>query len=425
VSDLVSNKYRKGTSTFVSFPTVPSLEAQPASIDLVQRKGAHDLLVLQFLSESTLWVDTLKTGTPVQFTWSQDTLTKNWIGYVSSITKTNAPQRTNGMQVMCVGATFPMKQRVTRVFENQTLPDVVTTIAQGFGFKVITDAHQQVFPQLAITGNSYWEWIIEQAKRIGYGVVIDGMTFVFRPIDKLINMTFSNAPVLSLGNAGAPFNTQFLDRTLDQFTIILGDNIESGGNWRTVKNVGGVDPVTAKILASATSPENTGDPLRESVSPVLFNEFRTDRVINSQLDAELVSKAAAQLARFNIPATIMGQGDPRLRPYGTVYVAGTGNVTDGYWSVEEVTHRFHKIGDYMIDMKVATDGVGDAVMETPFRTRTDNGQGTLNLEEGNTNGAAATLTFQLTDVTLAEYSGINSESNQGYLASPQRWKSAI
>ncbi|CAB4128752.1 hypothetical protein UFOVP111_73 [uncultured Caudovirales phage] len=423
MSNLVSNKYRRGTATNVEFPSLPSLTVQPTSIDLYQRQYAHDILTLEYLSESPLWVETIKTGTPVQFSWRQDTVIKNWIGYVSSLKKVNAPQRTNIMQVICVGGTFPMKQRVTRVFENKTIPQIVQSIAEGLGFSVLTDAHPQSFPQLVIAGNSYWEWIMEQAKKIGYGVIIDGMNFVFRPLDKLIDMTFSNAPVLSLGNAGAPFNTQFLDRTLDEFKIILGDNIEATTNWRAVKNVGGVDPVTNEVFFSKSSPDEGSDPLRETVSPVLFDEFRTDRVVNSKVASEELSKAAAAMARFGIPATVMGQGDPRIRPFGVVYVAGTGTTTDGYWMVNEVHHKFHKIGDYMVDLMLSTDGIGDTPVETPFRTRQNNGAGTVNLNEANANGTVATLSFEFSDVKLKDYTPISSESIQGYLNSEQRWKS--
>lgn len=424
MSSLTTTKYRKGTATHVSFPTVPSLTAQPRKIDLLQNQYNHDILTLEFPAESTLWFETLKTGIPVEFNWRQDTLDKNWVGYVSSISKINAPQRTNIMQVMCVGGTFPLKQRATRVFENSTVPDAVSAIASEFGFNVLTEPHKQVFPQLAITGNSYWEWIQEQAKRIGYGVIIDGMTFVFKPIDKLIDMTFSNAPILSLGNAGAPFNTQFLDRTLDEFSIIYGDNVESSANFRTVKNVGGVDPETAQVLLSTASPDTVGDSLRQDVSQVLFSEFRTDRVVNSIDDARQIANAAAQLSRFSIPAKIKGQGDPRLRPFGTVYVSGTGNLTDGFWIINSVHHMFHQIGDYQVEMSVSTDGIGDTVVETPFRTRTETGQGTINLNEALINAGAAALAFTMESVKLTDYTQYATESNQGYLRTPTRWQNA-
>jgi phage protein D len=326
------------------------------------------------------------------------------------------------MQIVCVGATFVLKDRATRVFRDSTVPEAISKIAREYGFNVIADNHPQRFSQLAVTGNSYWEWINEQARRIGYGIIVDGMDFLLKPMDKLIDITFSSAPVLSLGNSSAPFNTDYLDRTLDEFRITYGDNVEDSKEFRTVKNVGGVDPISGKVLLSSSSPADNNDPLREDVSPVLFEEYRTDKVVNDPTAAKETSKAAAQLARFNIPALVKGQGDPRLRPFGAVFISGTGSTTDGFWIAREAHHMFHKIGDYMITMKIATDGVGDAVVETPFRTRDDLAAGTVNLEEAVANGEATRLSFELSEVELITKNQAESEYNQGFTRTPDRWR---
>ena len=431
MSNLVTNKYRRGTSTLTSFPTLPSLTVQPRRIDLIQKMYSHDVLLLEFPAESTLWFETLKTGVPVQFSWRQDTLSKNWIGYVSSVSKINAPQRTNVMQIMCVGTSFVLKERATRVFKNHTIPEVIQIIAEEFGFNVIMDNHPQNFLQLTMTAVSYWEWMVEQAKRIGYGIVIDGMTLYFKPLDKMIDLGFSNAAILSLGNAGVPFNTQLLDRTLDQFKVIYGDNVEDTNNFRATKNVGGVSPFSNEVLLSNATPTNTGTPLRTDVSPTLFQEYRTDRVINSKNDADEAAKGAAQLARFSIPATAKAQGDPRIHPFGSVYIAGTGATTDGFWMVRESHHMFHKIGDYQLELKVATDGIGDAIVSTPFRTRKDltsvtttgTTLGTINLDEALVNGTGL-FNFELSSVARVNNDNASFESNQGFTRTPTVWRKA-
>ena len=431
MSNLVSNKYRRGTSTRVTFPTLPSLTVQPRKIDIIQKQYNHDVLIMEFPAESTLWFEALKTGVPVQMNWSQDTLRKNWVGYVSSISKVNSPQRMNIMQIMCVGTSFVLKERATRVFENKTIPEAVQIIAEEFGFNVIANPHPQRFSQLTLAAVSYWEWIVEQAKRIGYGVVIDGMDLYFKPLDKMIDLGFSNAAVLSLGNAGPSFNTQLLDRTLDEFKVVYGDNVEDSNNFRATKNVGGVDPISKKMLFSSSTPTETGTPLRTEVSPTLFTEYRTDRVVNSQIDATEAAKGAAQLARFKIPADVKAQGDPRLHPFGTTYIAGTGSLTDGFWIIREARHMFHKIGDYQVQLKIATDGIGDAIVETPFRTRKDlnsitatgTPSGTINLDEALINGTSL-FNFEMSSVTTVSKENYSTESNQGFVSAPTIWRKA-
>ena len=419
--NLEATKYRRGTGTNVSFPTLPSLSAQPRRIDLYQKQYTHDLLVLEFPTDSTLWFESIQTGIPVKFIWKQDTLEKNFIGYVSSITKSTSPQRVNSMTILCIGSSFPLKQRATRVFVKTSIPAAVRTIVEEYGFNFIGEDHSQIFNQLLITGTSYWEWIQEQARRIGYGIIVDGMNVFFRPVDKLIDMGFSSAAVLSMGDTTAPFNTQYLDRTLDVFKVTNGDNIEDSMNYRTIKNVGGVDPLTGKIVLSSASPVEVGTDIRANVKDVLFSEYRTDRVVTDSASAYLAAEGAAQMARFNLPATVKCQGDPRIRPFGTVYISGTGSLTDGFWIVREAHHMFHKIGDYQLELKIATDGVGETE-NTPFRSRTDINVGTINISETlKTNGIPA-LFFNLDSVQLVTEANIIKESTQGFNRTPNKWR---
>lgn len=416
-----SVKFRKGTSFIVEFPTLPSLTAQPRRVDLNEGQGLHDILKMEFSTESPLWFDSIKTGVAVKFSWQQDTLSRAFIGYVSNISKIDAPQRQTSMVITCVGATYPLKERATRVFKNSTIPQAVGQIVEEVGFKFVTEEHSQVFDQLIIPGNSYWEWIQEQARRIGYGVVVDRMNFIFKPIDRLIDMNFSNAPVLSIGDKTVPFNTQFLDRTLDYFKVINGDNVEDSFEYRAVKTVGGVDPITGVPFVATQSPDDVGRNLRSTVSDVLFTEYRTERVVTDQADADAVAASAAQLARFNIPAIVECQGDPRIRPYGTVLLTGTGSLTDGFWIVRECQHMFHKVGDYQMRATIATDGLGES-SKTGFRTRSTALSGTVNLAEAIAGSTAQVVQLDAGAAVLSITTPIVKESEQGFKKNPALWK---
>lgn len=414
-------KFRKGTYFTATFPTLPSLTAQPRRVDLYQEQNAHDLLTMEFSAESPLWFTLIKTGVPVTFDWKQDTLSRTFIGYVSNISKIDAPQRQTSMVITCVGSTYPLKARVTKVFKNVTIPQAVQQIVEANGFTFVSEEHPQKFEQLTIPGNSYWEWIQEQAKRIGYGVIVDGMNFIFKPLDRLIDLGFSNAAILSIGDKTVPFNTQFLDRTLDYFRVINGDNIEDGVNLRTVKSVGGVDPITGKPFTADKSPEDSGQNLRVDVSEVLFTEYRTERVVNNQNIAETVADGAAQLARFNIPAKALCQGDPRIRPFGTVFINGTGSLTDGFWVVREAHHMFHKVGDYTMELTVATDGLGET-NKSAFRTRGTSLVGTVNLVSEVANATGQIIKLGSSSARLVNSNPILKESSQGFKRAPTRWK---
>lgn len=422
MSEIESLKFRRGTSFKTAFPTLPTLDVQPRRVDLYQKQYTHDILVMEFSSVSPLYFENMQTGVPIEFTWTQDTLTMYWVGYVSSVSKVEAPQRQNSMEVMCIGGTFPLKQRATEVFKNSTIPDAVRAIATANGFNFIGDTHGQVFEQLTMAGNSYWAWINEQAKRIGFGVLVDGMNLIFRRLDRLVDLGFSYSPILSMGNQGPSFNAQFLDRTLDYFKVLKGENIEDSNNNRTVKNVGGVDPITGAAFTASESPDTVGVSVRNDTSNVLFNEFLGSSVITNEADAKYVAEGAAQLARFNIPAKVQCQGDPRIRPFATVFISGTGDLTDGFWVVREAHHMFHKIGDYQMEATIATDGVG-AAKETVFRKRDASSSGTVNLEQALTNGGISSMYFSREDVDLTFNKTVVDQTDQGFLRSPTRWTS--
>lgn len=422
VTTVESVKFRKGTTFSAVFPSLPSLTVEPRRADLYQEQNSHDILVLQYPSESPLWFQSIKTGVPVEFSWRQDTLSQSFYGYVSSISKVNSANRLDFMEITCVGTTYRLKERATHVFKNVTIPQAVREIVEAYGFSFVGEDDPQTFPQLVIAGSSYWEWIQEQARRIGFGVVVEGTTFFFKPLDRLIDLGFSNAAILSMGDQLTPFNTQFLDRTLDYFKVISGSNVEDTNDVRAVKNVGGVDPITGKAFAGAASPDEVGANLRTNVADVLFQEYRTDRVLNASKSAESAADGLAQLARFNIPARVQCQGDPRIRPFGSVFINGTGALTDGFWVVRRAHHMFHKVGDYVMELLVATDGLG-AGRQSGFRTRGTSLTGTVNLEDAVTSATSEVIRLGLSRPRLTYTQQVVQENNQGFSTNPILWKS--
>lgn len=351
------SKHRRGTKYTVSFPTFPTLKALPTKLYLVQKQGHHDLLTMEFPIVSDLWFENLKTGAPVQFVWKQGAQEKFWYGYVSFTTKEVLAQRKQVMKVQCIGASFLLKQKSVQVFTDTTITDCVKKITDNFGIKLVTVPSTRKFEQLTISGHSYWEWIQEQAKRLGYAAYMDGMALHFKPLDKVIDTKANNVPILSMHSSMAKFASQDLDRTLDYIEVTQGHYIESVDSLRTNKYVSGINPFTGEVISTNMSPESVGDNLRSNNYSSLFNEYRSDIVIDNEAAAKEASEGVAHLGRFSTPARVKCQGDPRIQPYAPVLVEKTGPLTDGYWVVKDVTHIFGRTGEYQIEMNVVTDGV--------------------------------------------------------------------
>jgi len=352
-------KFRKSTRYRVDFPTLPSFEVQPEFIEVRQVAGQHDIVQLVYTGNRGEYFRQLKTGVPVQLVWSQGARKRVWYGYVSVTTETKAAQTDRPTKVYCVGPSFLLKESKPRIFQNKTVPEAAAILAREVGLRFVGENTLNRLPQLSITTESYWEWLQEHARLIGYVCYIDGVDLVFRPVDKVLGQENSNLPIMQYWGIPTPTTQHAVDRTLDSIQVLSGEYVEWGVDLRTNKQVGGVNPISGKPFLATASPQKVGTSLRRDLSGVLFTSQSTF-VANSYNWAKEVSAAEARLAKFNLPAKLIGQGDPRIHPYGLVYVEGTGSQTDGTWLVKSVSHKMNRTGEYSVELVAATDGLGES-----------------------------------------------------------------
>jgi phage protein D len=448
--DIVS-KPRRSTTYKIEYPTLPSIEIQPKEAVLTQKQKHHDILVLDYFGTSLKNANLLKTGVPVKLSWKQGSRSMEWLGYVNSVSREIGTQKSKPMKVYCVGSSFVLKQRKTKTYKDKTIPEIAASIAKENNLKFVGENHSRRFSQLVISGHTQWEWLHEQANRIGYVMYVQGTNLVFRPIDKLIDETSSDAPVFQMWDSTIPKQSAHPDRTLDHFKVMVGENIEGYGPDRASKQIGGVNPVTGESFTAKRSPSETGSGIRELLSDTLFNDFNSDQVANSKLDAKNAAESSAHLARFNIPAKILGQGDPRVSPYKLIYVEGSGNQTDGFWVVNQVTHRLFFSGIYSLEMVVLTDGtqknkknskrnsdkqvIGfinvNQLMATQSSFSVEDNSYTLNLgvalgtrgvgigQSTNSSSSSRTSRLALREPILTQV------NNQGFSRTPTRWETTV
>lgn len=414
-------KLNKSARYHVEFPTIPSIKKIPKDVKLIQKQNNHDILILKFFSSNSFWFENLKTGVPVKFSYSQGHLSKVWYGYVSFVSNVPTTPKIRPIEVYCIGSSFVLKEGAARVFTNVTITDVVSQLAKEFGLNFIGESHLRKFDQLIIAGHSYWEWINEHANKIGYGVYVEGTNLIFRPIDSLINQLVSEAPILNWSNPAISGFTDDPSKTLDYFKVLNGELIEGSTNYRSIKHMGGVDPITGSTTGFDSNPKDLGEKLRSNVSDVYFSEFRSDQVVHNDLDSKTAAEGAAHLARFNLPAHATAKGDPRLKPYSIVYIENTGKLTDGYWVVKEVTHEFSLTGFYKVKLSLLTDGTGTN-QEYSFRQAKPTVTGIVN------SGHVLEIDAQVlqTETTKLQQSElIISEANQGFNRTPARWTTTL
>jgi phage protein D len=345
---------------------------------LTQAKGSHDILVLEFGRTSSVYFEVLQTGTPVVFSWNQNGKSSTWVGYVNVVSKQSASQAERVLKIICVGTSFVLKAKSARVFKNSTVSEAAEQIAKQFNFKFVGDPTTRRFESLSVAGQSYWEWLQEQATRIGYVVLVRNGVMFFRPVDKLIDTFMSNSAVLVSAPPSTPSDRQVFDRTLDSFTVLNGDYLDHDSIMqRSSRVTAGVNPVTGALTGSRATPNNQRRPFRRNQSGSLFSDF-SDEVVHTSLSAKQAAAEEARARKFSVVAQVIGQGDPHMFPYSTVLIEGTGVETDGYWVTSSVTHKLSLTGTYQMESRVLSDGLGKTTT-TPFRRADGNVYGTVNL----------------------------------------------
>lgn len=412
-------KYRRGTFYKINFPTAPSLTIQPVSVELNQEHGSHDILILEYKRSSSLWFEVLKTGTPIVFTWNQNGKAATWVGYVNVVSKQSASQMQRLMRIICVGTSFVLKAKSNRVFKNSTVSEAVEKIAKEFNFRFVGDATSRRFESLSIAGQSHWEWIQEQAMRVGHVVLVRNGTLYFKSADKLIDTFMSSSAMLAGEPPGPASDRNLFDRTLDSFTVLNGDYLDHDMlPKRSTRITAGVNPLTGALLNSEVSPANQARPFRQLESNSLFSDF-SDEVVHTALSARQAASEEARSRKFSLVAEVIGQGDPAIHPFSTVFIEGTGADTDGYWVTAKVSHKLAITGEYQIDGRVMSDGLG-RTNSSPFRRADGSAFGKVNLEAAVLNNLDS-RTVQTTSVQLIAKVPVVVETQQGFVNLKNVW----
>lgn len=407
---------RLANSYQVEFPNYASFNVLPSSVTIHQSMGKHDVVELFYPTIRPALVKAVKTGSPIKITWANDKVKGVFYGYVSDAAPRTTDTRSRGTKVRCVGASYVLKQGENKIWQNKTAPEIVTEIAKKFKLKPVVTPHSTRFAQQSLAGQSYWQKIKELGDKIGYGYQVMGTELHFHPIDKMIDQFMTTIPVMAFLDPLLEPKNFFEANTLDKFEPTLGDYVERSKNNKTTKIVGGTDPVTSKVYKTSASPKDVGKNIRKNVSAPIFNNVETDLVSGNAAVAISLAKARAQLARLSIPANGVGQGDPRIAPWRTVEVRGTGEVTDGFWIVKESTHFLNQNGTYRVEFSCLADGTE---RNTITSTRPSNAGLVPTRNVANEVGTARQQTAQSPKLT-----GTTAQIKQtttGFALSPQKW----
>lgn len=413
----LTRQIRFGTTYTVDFPDFPSFNPQPSSFKLVQISGNHDVLELTYAALSPIFLKSFKTGAMVRLRWKNEKSNSEFVGYVYGITPLIQSTKTRNTIITCIGASLKLKEGGSKVWNLKTASEIVSLIAKEAGLKANVSQTTIRYPQQFLSGQTRWEKIKELAYRSGCVTQVFGTTVYFHPIDKMVDAFMTNTPVLSHEDIMYSPMSSLEGHTLDWFKPTMGDINENVTQVKRNKTISGIDQTTGQPFSHTASPNKQGKALRTNIPQTMFEQIVPERVSENPVEAKAIAKAEAELSAYSMFAEGQAQGDPRIAPYKTVEVNGTGAQTDGYWVVFKAIHFVSKDGRSTTTFECMSDGLG---LNKPSATRPGyaSNAGSRNIVMENLTG----IKVNQTPAKISAPTTMVNQTQTGYKVYPRKWK---
>jgi hypothetical protein len=181
------------SSFSVVFPKSPNLDLILISSILEQDIYMHERLELQFKGRPFNKEDVIVSGDPVTFTYSSGKIKSTFKGYVSYIDQANKMSGSN-TTVVCVGASYVLKNTDQKIYTKMTADQVINKIAAKHGFSCTTQKHPRLRDAVVQSGQTDWQVCTSLAKQTGFALIVENTHITFVSKDKIYNAKKANAP---------------------------------------------------------------------------------------------------------------------------------------------------------------------------------------------------------------------------------------
>ena len=231
------------------FPKAPDMDLLLMGAELYADTDEHDRLVLHFKGHIREDREGLIAEDPIVFTFTSGKVVSKWYGYISYIDTTNSMQSGN-TDIICLGASYILKNTVQKIYKNTTADQVVADIAKSNGMEAITQRHPRVKDWVQ-AGQSQWQMLRRLAKQTGFALRADNTTIYFVSKNKIFTDKKSSAAYFNYVDnkeiSGIVTKADRYGGTILNFIPRLSDKSPESG-VRVDRVVTGIDPKTGKLI---------------------------------------------------------------------------------------------------------------------------------------------------------------------------------
>jgi AraC-like DNA-binding protein len=249
--NFVWNSDANDSSFSVTFPKSPDMDLILIGAELHQNMEEHDRLVLHFKGHPNLKREAIASGDPLQFIFRSGKVSSTWLGYIHHIKQNNTHQGGN-TDIICVGASWVLKDTDQKIYKNLTADQVVARIAQKHGMQAITQRHPRLKETIVQAGQSDWQLCRRLAKVTGFALRCENTSILFVSKDKVSQTKRTSAPYFNYVDSqydGTVPRELRMTGTILNFTPMISDQAPELG-VRVDRVISGANPVTGTIVKS-------------------------------------------------------------------------------------------------------------------------------------------------------------------------------
>jgi hypothetical protein len=176
-----------------SFPKASDMELILIGAELYQTPNEHNRLVLHYKGKPSSKKQSLISGDPIIFTYRSGKLKSTWYGYIHHISQDLSISGGN-TDVVCVGASWVLKNTDQKIYKNVTSDQVISKIAKKHSMSAVVQRDPRVRSQISQSGQSDWQLCRSLAKQSGFALLTENTTITYVSKDKIYLNKKSSAP---------------------------------------------------------------------------------------------------------------------------------------------------------------------------------------------------------------------------------------
>lgn len=315
-------------SNFVTI-NFPNNSVQPKQVyrtTLYQEVFAHDYAEIELRDWNVDQLN-IKPGSLMTLTIKG----KTYHGYVHHL-KNEQSTTKHFTTIGFIGASYVMKQASQKIYRNVSADQVISAIAQKYGFAYKVTPHPRIYNQIAQAGLTDWELMVKLAKQNGYFLRAENTEIYFQPLTEDFFNLITEASTFQKAEGG--FKSI---NPIYSFKPVISETLEQFGFKKSAVSIAGVNPLTGSTFKITNqSPDSNS---RKIYNPEFFDEHNTVEVANDYQTAQYLSDANNEYSRYPYAAEVETIGVSSLRPCLPVYFGNVGAEYTGYWTILSIAHE--------------------------------------------------------------------------------------